>query len=97
MSEERRYGARISPLGGDGTILVEQTSRLHPGTGNNRHTIDHNADGKPIARHVHIGDTQGIAQAIRDALHGRLEEQPGKATSTPAMVISEQVFDKESF
>ena len=97
MSEQRSYGARVSPLGGSGTILVKQTSREHPGSRNNRHKIDHDADGKEIFRHVKMSDTQGIAQAIRDALGSRLAEQPGAATSSPAMAISEQVFDKESF
>ena len=72
MPEERRYGARISALDGGDVILVEQTSRLHPGTGNNRYTIDHRPDGRLITRHVHLNDDNQIAEAIRDALLGRL-------------------------
>jgi hypothetical protein len=66
--QERRYGARVSPLSGHDVILVEQTSRLHPGTGNNRYTIDHHPDQRPNARHVRLDDDQ----AIRDALLGQL-------------------------
>ena len=71
--QERRYGARVSPLGRDGIILVEQTSRLHPGTGNNPYTIDHHPDdGRSITRHVHLDQDHEIAGAVRDALLGRL-------------------------
>ena len=70
--QERRHGARISPLGGGNTILVEQTSRLHPGSGNNPYTIDHDDKQSPITRHVRLDNDQEIAQAIRDALLGDL-------------------------
>ena len=71
-NQERRYGARISGLAGENTILVEQTSRIHPGTGNNPHTIDHDAQGRIIVRHVHRDNDAEVAQAVRDALTGNL-------------------------
>ena len=71
-TQERRYGARVSPWGGGDYILVQQTSRLHPGDGNNPRTIDHHPGGKPITRPVRLGDCQAIAKAIRDALLGQL-------------------------
>ena len=70
----RRYGARISPLGGGLTILVEQTSRLHPDRGNNPHTLDLDVKGQPIARHVRLSDDHEVARAVRYALQGQLGE-----------------------
>ena len=70
---ERRYGARVSSLGEDGIILVQQTSQLHPGTGNNPYTIDHHpGGGKSVIRHVRLDQDHEIAEAIRDALLGQL-------------------------
>ena len=77
MSEERSYGVRVSSLGGGEKILIKQTSREVIKGGNNRHTIDHDADGKEIFRHVDRKDDQAVAQAVRDALRGRLGEQLG--------------------
>ena len=70
--QERRQGARISPLAQEDMILVIQTSRLHPGPGNNPYTIDLDDNRNPISRHVSLYDDEGIGQAIRDALLGQL-------------------------
>ena len=74
MTQEQvqRYGVRISPLSGEDIILVEQTSRLHPWTGNNPYTIDHDEDGRIICRHVDLNDDYAIAEAVRSALLGSL-------------------------
>ena len=75
MSDSQRvrvFGARVSRPGSEGTILVEQTSREHPGTGNNPYTIDQNEEGRNISRFVDFDNDAGIAQAIRDAVQGIL-------------------------
>ena len=69
---ELRYGVRISGLGGGNTILIEQTSREHPGTGSNPHTLDRDEQGRLIQRHVRLDNDAEIAQAVREALEGRL-------------------------
>ena len=69
---EIRYGVRISGLDGGDTVLVEQTWREHPGSGNNRFTLNHPPDGKRFFRHVKFDDDAGIAEAVRDALKGQL-------------------------
>ena len=71
-NQERRYGARISGLDGRDVILVQQTSRLHPGAGNNPYTIDQDEQGNNIDRHVQRDNDAEIAQAVRDALAGQL-------------------------
>ena len=70
--DERRYGARISGLDGGNTILIQQTSRVHPGTGNNPYTLYHDEQGSPIERHVRLDNDAEIAQAVREALKGEL-------------------------
>lgn len=72
LSAERRYGTRISPLAGENTILISQTSRAHPRTGNNPYTLDHDEQGNLIERHVRLDDDAEMAQAVRDALMGEL-------------------------
>ena len=64
---EGRYGARISGLDGGDIILIEQTSREHPGTGNNPYTID-----RDKLRHVRRENDAEIALAVREALKGQL-------------------------
>ena len=75
-TEEVHFGARVSGLDNWGTVVVEQTSRKHPGAGNNPYTADHGPDGKPICRFVRFDSDQ----EIRDALRGCLGEaaKPGK-------------------
>ena len=75
MSDSQRvrlYGARVSRPGGESTILIEQTSREHPGTGNNPYTIDQDDEGRNISRFVDFDNDGDIAQGIRDAVRGVL-------------------------
>ena len=73
LHSDRRYGARVALLDHE-TILVQQTSREHPVTGNNPHALDHvPGTDKVISRHVHWANVEELSRAVRDALYGRLD------------------------
>lgn len=65
-----KYGARIANLPPN-VILVEQT-KFSKKLG--RYIIDHDASGNKIERHVKRNDDLALAEAIRAAVEGRLNE-----------------------
>lgn len=69
-----KYGARVylKTKGGSRVILIKQTIKV-----GNRYTDEYKVDGATgdhNERHVDPRDDSGIAQAVRDALAGRLRE-----------------------
>ena len=74
---EMRYGVRISGLDGRDIILVEQTCREHPGTGNNPYVLPH-PDGKRYFKHVHRDADNELAMAVRAGLSGKLPNSNGE-------------------
>ena len=69
---EIRYGVRISRLDDEGRILIEQTWREHPGTGNNPYRLTHPKHPKRRFRHIHRDNDEEIAETVRQALQGAL-------------------------
>lgn len=70
-SSEVRHGARVAFLtkGRNRVLLVEQT-KFSPAKG--QYVIEHRSDKSKIERHVKWDDDEGIAEAIRAAVEGRL-------------------------
>ena len=69
MAEKAKYGARVYPMGKDG-LLVKQTIK----SGNGYTDSYKVSDPYHHERHVKLHDDAAIAQAIRDALSGKLRE-----------------------
>ena len=66
-----KYGARVY-LKGTGIVLVKQTIRSRDDVVDTYRI--HGSAGDHRERHVALTDNAGIAQAIRDALAGKLRE-----------------------
>ena len=64
MNMTGKFGARIYGLDRY-TVLVKQTKSI----GGGKYTLDGQRE-----KHCHIGDDAEIAQAVRDAIAGRLTE-----------------------
>ena len=66
-----KHGVRISPLGGENTILVMQTQN----TGRNgEYVLSHHEDRKIRQCHVRKDRDGEIARAVRAALRGELDQ-----------------------
>jgi hypothetical protein len=65
-----KYGVRIYPLDAQ-TILIKQTVRKQ---GSPRYVIDTWQDGTHREAHIRQDYSEGIADAVRSALRGRLGE-----------------------
>lgn len=66
-----KHGARIAYLTNNGrkVLLVQQTSFS---SRKGQYVIDHRPDKSKVERHVNWDDEQGLAEAIRAAVEGRL-------------------------
>jgi len=65
-----KYGVRIYPIPDSDRIRIKQTVRR---PGSRRYVIDTMEDGEHREAHIDVGDTAGIADAVRRALRGELE------------------------
>jgi hypothetical protein len=67
-----KYGVRIYPVPDSDRILIKQTVRRPESP---RYVIDTLLDGTHRENHISVDDTAGIADAVRRALKGELEER----------------------
>lgn len=73
-----KYGVRIYPLNPE-VILIKQTVKR---PGSPRYVVDTWQDGTHREAHISQDDSEGIADAVRSALRGKLGERHGKLDSS---------------
>ena len=66
-----KYGVRIYAMPDSDVILIKQTVRRPESP---RYVIDTMLDGTHREKHISVDNTAGIADAVRRALKGELEE-----------------------
>ena len=64
-----KYGVRIYALPDSDIILIKQTVKRPESL---RYVVDTLEDGTHREVHINVGDTAGIADAVRQALRGEL-------------------------